>query len=130
MTGNIVRDLSEKGPYPADSPGFGIGIHAEADTAITANTIENAPLYGINLGWGPYLRNVTASGNVIRQCGEGIAVTVADGAGAAIITGNVIEGAKRGAVTGHKWAEIATGDLATEGAEGFAHLTVAGNRVS
>ena len=130
VTGNIVRDLSEKGPYPADSPGFGVGIHAEADTAITANVIEGAPLYGINLGWGPYLRNVTASGNVIRKCGEGIAVTVADGAGAAVITGNVIEGAKRGAVTGHKWAEIATGDLAVEGAEGYAHLTVEGNRVS
>ncbi len=130
VTGNIIRDLSDKGPYQADSPGFGVGIHAEADTAITANVIENAPLYGINLGWGPYLRNVTAGGNVIRNCGEGIAVTVADGAGAAVITGNVIEGAKRGAVMGHKWAEIATGDLAAEGAEGFAHLTVAGNRVS
>ena len=52
-----------------------------------------------------------------------------DDAGAEVITGNVIEGAKRGAVTGHKWAEIATGDLAVEGAEAFAHLTVAGNRV-
>jgi uncharacterized secreted repeat protein (TIGR03808 family) len=130
VTGNIVRDLSAQGPYPADAPGFGIGIAVEADTAVTANVVENAPLYGINLGWGPYLRNVSASGNVIRTCGEGIAVSVADGAGAATITGNVIEGAKRGAVMGHKWAEIATGDLGVEGAEGFAHLTVAGNRVS
>jgi uncharacterized secreted repeat protein (TIGR03808 family) len=130
VTGNIVRDLSENGPYPADAPGFGIGIAVEADTAVTANVIENAPLYGINIGWGPYLRNVTATGNIIRNAGEGIAVTVVDGAGTAAITGNVIQGAKHGAVMGHKWAEIATGDLAAEGAEGFGHLTVAGNRVS
>ena len=128
VTGNIVRDLSDKGPYPADSPGFGIGIHVEADTAVTSNVIENAPLYGINLGWGPYLRNVTASNNVIRNAGEGIAVSVADGAGSAIITDNVISGAKRGAVMGHKWAEIATADMALKGNQGFENLTVERNR--
>ena len=130
VTGNIVRDLSEKGPYPADAPGFGIGIHVEADTAVTSNVIENAPLYGINLGWGEFMRNVTAIGNIMRKCGEGIAVTVVDGAGSAVISDNVIEGAKKGAVMGHKWAEIATGDLATEGADGYKHLTVERNRVS
>jgi uncharacterized secreted repeat protein (TIGR03808 family) len=130
VTGNIVRDLSAQGPYPADAPGFGIGIHVEADTAVTANVIENAPLYGINLGWGPYLRNVTASGNVIRECGEGIAVSVVDGAGSAVIADNVIQGAKRGAVMGHKWAEIATDDLAANGAGGFANLIVERNRAS
>ena len=119
VTGNIVRDLSEKGPYPADSPGFGVGIHAEADAAITANVIENAPLYGINLGWGPYLRNVTASGNVIRNCGEGIAVTVADGAGAAVITGNVIEGAKRGASWGINGRRLPRGIWLSRGRRGL-----------
>lgn len=48
-TGNIVRNLSVKGPYEAT---FGIGIAAEADTAITGNVVENAPTYGIQLGWG------------------------------------------------------------------------------
>jgi uncharacterized secreted repeat protein (TIGR03808 family) len=128
VTSNIVRDLSEKGPYPADSPGFGIGISVEADSAVTANVIEGAPLYGINLGWGPYMRNVTATGNVIRSCGEGIAVTVVDGAGAAVISDNVIQGAKRGGIMGHKWAEIATGDMAASGAGGYANLIVERNR--
>jgi uncharacterized secreted repeat protein (TIGR03808 family) len=130
ITGNVIRDLSDKGPYPADAPGFGIGIHVEADSAVTSNVIEGAPLYGINLGWGEFMRNVTATGNVIRQCGEGIAVTVVDGAGSAVISDNVIQGAKRGAIMGHKWADIATGDLGVEGAEGFANLIVERNRAS
>ena len=54
------------GPYPADAPGFGVGISVEADTTVTGNMVENAPLYGIKIGWGPYMRNVVATGNVIR----------------------------------------------------------------
>ena len=70
-------------------PGVGIGV--EAETAVTGNVIENAPYAGIRLGFGPYLRNVTAVGNVIRDAGIGIAVSVVQGAGAAAITGNIIQ---------------------------------------
>jgi uncharacterized secreted repeat protein (TIGR03808 family) len=128
VSGNLVRDLSTKGPYQADPPGFGIGIAVEADTAVTSNVIENAPLFGINLGWGPYLRNVTATGNIIRNAGEGIAVSVVDGAGPAVISDNVIHGAKKGAIMGHHWAEIVSGDMALHGAQGFGQLTVERNR--
>ncbi len=31
-SGNVVRNLSTEGPYPADAPGFGVGITVEADT--------------------------------------------------------------------------------------------------
>ena len=31
------------------------------------NVIENAPNWGLQLGWGPYLRNVVATGNVVRN---------------------------------------------------------------
>ncbi|RUW60742.1 TIGR03808 family TAT-translocated repetitive protein, partial [Mesorhizobium sp. M2A.F.Ca.ET.067.02.1.1] len=55
---NIVRNLTTVGPYTADPPGFGVGISAEADTTVSGNVVENAPLYGMQLGWGPYLRNV------------------------------------------------------------------------
>ena len=89
-SGNIVRNLSTEGPYPADAPGFGVGITVEADTAVTGNMVENAPLYGIKIGWGPYMRNVVATGNVIRKAGTGIAVTVVEGAGSAVISDNVI----------------------------------------
>ena len=128
-SGNVVRNLSEEGPYPADSPGFGVGITAEADTAITGNIIENAPLYGMHLGWGPYLRNVTATGNVIRKAGTGIAVSVVEGAGAVVISDNVISEARRGAIVGYRWADATTGDLARIGNDGHAHLTVERNHV-
>ena len=65
----------DQGPLPADAPGFGVGITVEADTAVTGNVVENAPLYGLQIGWGPYMRNVVATGNVIRKAGTGIAVT-------------------------------------------------------
>lgn len=129
-SGNLVRNLRADGPYKLDPPGFGTGIGIEADAAVTGNVIENAPSFGINIGWGPFLRDVAATGNVIRNAFRGIGVTVVEGAGAALIANNVISGAKSGAVVGHRWADVTTGDLTQESAERFAHLTVQGNRVT
>ncbi|MGN6303274.1 MAG: TIGR03808 family TAT-translocated repetitive protein [Mesorhizobium sp.] len=129
-SGNIVRNLSTVGPYPAENGGFGTGISAEADTTLTGNVVENAPLAGLQLGWGPFLRNVTATGNVIRKAGTGIMVSVVEGAGSAVISDNVIDGAQHGAIIGHRWADPVTGDLATLGNVGYAHLTVERNHVS
>jgi uncharacterized secreted repeat protein (TIGR03808 family) len=129
VTGNLVRNLSATGPYPADAPGFGVGITVEADASVSGNVIENAPLYGMHLGWGPFLRNVVATGNVIRSVGEGIAVSVVEGTGSAIICDNVIDAAARGAVVGHRWTEAVTGDLASEGTT-LRGLTVERNQVS
>lgn len=127
--GNVVRNLIDHAPYEAyESIGFGIGISAEADTAITGNVVDSAERFGVLLGWGPYLRNVTATGNVVRKAGEGIAVSVAEGAGTAVVTDNLIEGAARG-VVGYRWSERATEDLAGDGAQRFAHLLVERNRV-
>jgi len=130
VSNNLIRNLKTIGPYAADEPGFGIGISVEADTSVTGNVIENAPLYGINLGWGPYLRDVVATSNIIRNAGEGIAVTVVKGAGKALISSNVISKAKSGAIVGHEWSKAVTKDLAQIGASGYDHLTIEGNRVS
>ncbi len=130
VSNNLIRNLKTKGPYDADQPGFGIGISVEADTSVTGNVIENAPLYGINLGWGPYLRDVVANANVIRNAGEGIAVSVVKGAGEALITNNVIRDAPGGAIVGHEWSKAVTKDLALASSSGFDHLTVKGNLVS
>ena len=130
VSGNLVRNLSTVGPYKADPPGFGVGISVEGDVAVTGNVVENAPNFGINLGWGPFLRNVVANGNVIRKAGEGIAVSVVEGTGSALITANVIDGAARGAIVGHRWVDPVTGDLAGGDATPAPHLTVTGNRVS
>ncbi|MGX9115263.1 TIGR03808 family TAT-translocated repetitive protein [Mesorhizobium sp. BHbsci] len=129
-SGNIVRNLSTSGPYHADAPGFGVGISVEADTTVSGNVVENAPLYGMHIGWGPFMRNVVATANIIRKAGTGIAVTVVEGAGTAVISDNVIDGAQNGAIVGHRWAEPVTGDLASSGNAGYAHLTVERNHVS
>ena len=127
---NIVRNLSTSGPYPADAPGFGVGITVEADTVVNGNVVENAPLYGMKIGWGPYMRNVVATGNVIRKAGTGIAVTVVEGAGSAVISDNVISETERGGIVGYRWSDAVTADMAQEGSAGYAHLTVERNHVS
>jgi uncharacterized secreted repeat protein (TIGR03808 family) len=114
------------GSDPDDLAGIGIGV--EADTAVTGNVIENAPTAGIHLGWGPHLRDVTVTGNVVRASGVGIAVSVATGAGSAVISGNLISGSRRGAIVGMDRHTAVTGDLSNDGAR-FAHLTISGNRV-
>jgi uncharacterized secreted repeat protein (TIGR03808 family) len=126
-SGNLVRNLSQTGPYESSGAGFGIGITVEADTAVTGNVIEGAPRHGLQLGWGSFLRDVSATGNVIRRAGTGIAVSVVEGAGAAVISGNMISQTPNGAIVGHRWGKPATGDLALPGAAGFAHLTIAAN---
>ncbi|MBS9719843.1 TIGR03808 family TAT-translocated repetitive protein [Tianweitania sp. BSSL-BM11] len=130
VSGNIVRNLSTTGPYPADPPGFGIGIAVEADTAVTGNVIENAPLFGINIGWGEFMRNVTATGNTIREAGIGISVSVVDGTGSAVIADNVLSQTRNGAIIGHRWTERATDDLATASDQPFANLTIADTQVN
>lgn len=127
-SGNIVRNLSLDGPYPPDPPGFGVGVNVEADCAVTGNVVEGAPRYGLNLGWGRFLRDIAATGNVIRKCGVGIAVSVVEGAGVAVIADNVIDGAQDGAIVAYRWTEAASGDLAKSGAEAYPNLTIAGNR--
>jgi uncharacterized secreted repeat protein (TIGR03808 family) len=130
VSGNMVRNLTGKGPSPDNPQRFGIGIGIEADAAVTGNVIDGAPLFGIQLGWGPYLRDITASSNLIRNAPLGIAVSVVEGAGSAVISDNMIAGAPKGAVVGMRWEEAATGDLALSGAGKFPQLLVERNRVS
>ena len=124
---NLIRNLKTDGPYPAEVAGFGIGIFAEADTTVTGNVIEGAPKYGIGLGWGPYLRNVIAANNIIREVGEGIAVSVVKGAKNTSITGNIIENARLGGIIGHEWANPVTRDLSSGKRKPFPHLTIERN---
>ena len=130
VANNIVRNIVDRGPYPPDAPGFGVGISVEADIVASGNIVDGAPLYGLMLGWGPYLRDVAATGNVIRRSPIGIAVRVVEGSGSAVISDNLIAGAERGAVVGMRWADPASGDLARPGAAAYPHLLVERNRVS
>jgi uncharacterized secreted repeat protein (TIGR03808 family) len=130
ISGNIVRNLHTDAPYQEDGQYFGIGISAEADTVISGNVVENVPLWGLQLGWGPYLRNVNANGNVIRKAPVGCAVSVVDGTGAAMIRDNQFSEISDTAIAGFRWADKVTGDLAKDGAGDDAHLSIAGNQVS
>lgn len=124
--GNMVRNLRLY-DHPVDKRGTGIAV--EADTVVSANVIEAAPTAGIWIGWGKYLRNVSATGNVIRDCGIGIAAQVAAGAGDAMIANNLISGSKRGAILGMDHDAVATKDLAG-GTGAPKALSVSGNVVS
>ena len=90
VQGNLVRNLLLRRPAGTDpNDGAGIGIAVEADAAVTGNVVESAPYAGIMLGFGHYLRDVAATGNVVRKADIGIAVSVAIGAGTALIADNV-----------------------------------------
>jgi uncharacterized secreted repeat protein (TIGR03808 family) len=90
---------------------IGGGIYAEADTLVSGNVVENAKDVGIGLGWGAYARNLSAQGNLIRDCGKGISVSVTEGAGPSYLANNVISGSKTAAVLGMDHLEVVTDDL-------------------
>jgi uncharacterized secreted repeat protein (TIGR03808 family) len=129
VQGNLIRNLKPKRPAgtdPGDSAGVGIAV--EADASVTGNVIENAPRSGISVGWGRYMRDVSVTGNVVRDANYGILLSVAAGAGAAVVTGNLIAGSVRGAVVGMDHHKPVTGDLTHEPSR-HANLQVSANRV-
>jgi uncharacterized secreted repeat protein (TIGR03808 family) len=130
VQGNIIRNLLPKRPIgTAPDDDAGIGIYVEADTSVTGNVIENAPSFGIIAGWGKYLRDVAISGNVIRNAFVGVGVSVAPGAGTALVNNNMISETPRGAVIGLDHGRPITSDLSTEGAQRFAQVVMGTNAV-
>jgi uncharacterized secreted repeat protein (TIGR03808 family) len=130
VQGNIIRNLIPKRPIgTAPDDDAGIGIYIEADAAVSGNVIENAPAFGVVAGWGKYLRDVAITGNVIRNAFIGIGVSVAPGAGTAVVSNNMISGAPRGAVVGLDHARPVTPDLTNPGAERYLQVALAGNIV-
>jgi uncharacterized secreted repeat protein (TIGR03808 family) len=130
VQGNIIRNLLPKRPIgTAPDDDAGVGIYVEADSSVTGNVIENAPSFGIMAGWGQYLRDVVISGNVVRKAYVGIGVSVAPGAGTALVNTNSISDTPRGAVVGLDHARPVTADLAAEGAQRFAQVVIGTNAV-
>jgi uncharacterized secreted repeat protein (TIGR03808 family) len=130
VSGNIIRDLTGAGAEATETARRGVGIAVEADASVTGNVIDGAPFAGIVLGWGPYLRDVAATSNVIRRAPVGVAVSVVEGSGAAVINNNIISGASRGAIVAMHWAEEASGDLARSGAEAYPRLMIERNAIT
>jgi uncharacterized secreted repeat protein (TIGR03808 family) len=108
---NVLRDITGTGPYAKDNPTFGVGIAVEADTSVTGNVVEDARVIGINLGWGPYLRNLIAAQNTVRSAPVGIAVSFAAEGQSVLISQNIIADCTVN-IAGFKWDEQVSGDLA------------------
>jgi uncharacterized secreted repeat protein (TIGR03808 family) len=130
VQGNIIRNLVAGRPAANDqSNNAAYGITVEADTAVSGNVIENIEGVGIAAGWGKSLRDVAISGNIVRNADYGIAVSVVPGAGVAIITDNLISGARLGAIVGREWTKLVAADLSGDGATRYAQLSIGGNSI-
>ncbi|CAN5322146.1 TIGR03808 family TAT-translocated repetitive protein [soil metagenome] len=128
--GNVIRNMLPKRPIgTAPDDDAGIGIVVEADAAVTGNVVENAPSFGIMAGWGKYLRDVTITGNVVRNAFVGVGVSVFAGAGTALVSNNLISGSGRAAIAGLDHAKVVTGDLGAEGTSRFSQIVVGINAV-
>jgi uncharacterized secreted repeat protein (TIGR03808 family) len=127
VQGNLVRNLARREHEPEDKRGEGITV--EADAVVSCNVIENAPTAGILIGWGRFMRNVAATGNVIRASRIGIAVTGNTAAGACLIASNMIAAAPQGAVRAMDHEKPIGTDLTAPKATQLANVTVTGNVV-
>jgi len=116
VQGNIIRNVLPRRPVDAGPPEAGVGIVVEADAAVTGNIVENAPSFGIMAGWGKYMRDVTITGNVVRDAYVGIGVSVVPGAGTALVSNNLISGSRLAAIAGLDHAKVVTGDLVKDSA--------------
>jgi len=123
---NIVRNVMESSPTnPGTNPA---GIVVQAETAVTGNVIEDVPGDGIRAGYGPYMRNVLISDNVVRRAEVGIALTVVEDAGTARVTHNLIAESAVAPMQGRRWNEVAAADLIAE-ADRHPHLTISDNTI-
>lgn len=126
---NIVRN-AQKGLAPKGKELVGgIGVHVEAEAAVTGNVIENASEIGISLGWSWAMRNLVATGNVVRRSGIGISVSLVPKERNALIANNVISEAKLGAVVGTEYGKVVTGDLTKGDDKRAAGIRVEANSV-
>ncbi len=124
IQGNLVRNLFRRENEKVDKRGQGISV--EADAVVCGNTIEGAPAAGIQIGWGPFMRDVAATGNVIRRAQVGIAISAAPETGACLIANNLISDAKDGAIRSMAEGVVFGPDLARHPLAG-GRVTVSGN---
>lgn len=123
---NVVRDMFGARSNPNTRA---IGIAVEADTVVSGNVVENAKRAGLWLGWGKYLRNVSANGNIIRNCDLGIAVSAVKEAKSTLISNNMISGAVQ-AIAGMDHNKIITNDLSDPATKQLKSIQVTGNMVT
>jgi uncharacterized secreted repeat protein (TIGR03808 family) len=126
-TGNVLRNLFRHPDAETGVMGRGIGIAVEADATVTGNVVEAAEHAGITIGYGTYLRDVICSGNVVRRCPYGVAVSVMRGGGAAQISNNILSDCSRGRIVGFEYEKPVSGDLSVGAERRFPQLAIQGN---
>lgn len=127
---NIVRNAMRKAVPYSKEPLGGFGVHVEAEAAVTGNVIENASEIGISLGWSWGMRNLAATGNILRKTGIGVSVSLVPKERNALIANNVIAEARNGAVVGTEYGKPVTGDLTKAPDARAAGVRVENNAVS
>jgi uncharacterized secreted repeat protein (TIGR03808 family) len=111
VQGNIIRNLKRREAEPEDKRGEGISV--EADAVVSGNVIEGAPTAGITAGWGQYRRDISITGNLVRDTGIGILVSSDPAGGACLIAQNMVSGAKNGAIRAMDHGQAIGPDLAS-----------------
>ena len=127
VANNVIRRVKGGGTIPATN---GVGIGAEADTVVTGNVVEDARDAGISLGWGPHARNLSATGNFIRNAPKGIVFSTSPGADGVLIANNRISGAGLAAISGADHGAVTTGDLGIAGRQAPPGVHIVGNLVN
>ncbi|CAM5770294.1 TIGR03808 family TAT-translocated repetitive protein [Bosea minatitlanensis] len=127
---NIIRNARKAVAPNGKEPVGGLGVHVEAEAAVTGNVIENASETGISLGWSWGMRNLAATGNIVRKAGIGISVSLVPKERNALIANNVIAEARNGAVVGTEYGKPVTGDLTRAPDARAAGVRVENNAVS
>jgi hypothetical protein len=72
---------------------------------------------------------VAATGNVVRNSGIGIGVSVTPGAGAALVASNLVSGWTKAAIAGMDRFEVVVADLTKAAPGRGGNVTVSGNSV-
>ena len=128
-TGNIVRNIFPRSAVNPDTRP--VGIYAEADTVVANNVVENVPGVGIAAGYGPFVRNVLVTDNVLTGTDIGIGVTVVNDPqrGAVRVSGNLIAAPRHHPIAGMEWESVVSTDLSRD-AGNYPGVTVTDNTVS
>ncbi len=122
--GNLIRNLFAR---TDGNEARGLGIAVEADAAINGNVIEGAPGIGINIGHGPYMRDVVVSGNLVRNAGVGIGIAADPRAGTVLVAQNMISGTVDGAIRAIKHNSPVGPDLVDATAPPVRNVILSGN---
>ncbi len=103
----------------------GAGLAVAGSAVVTSNSVSRSR-FGLKLGGGGD-GHIMATGNLLRQCRIGIAVTASGETVLASI--NLINEPEEGAIRAFDGDALVGPDLARESAESYLNLTVAGNVV-